>query len=133
MKVLAMTPIIAVIIVLAGVLCDMMQPPMTNASLTRAKALLLTEAVETYKHNNGSYPTTLDALALPQPNGDPPIVQADSLVDLWGEPFDYNPAGPNHVGVKPDIWASRPDGPIGNWPDARWPTIRIATGREMTR
>lgn len=87
--------------------------------IARAKALALSNAVEIYKLNNDAYPPNLEALTMPQPGGGAPLLAADALLDPWGQPFSYNPAGPNNGGLKPDIWANRPDKQIGNWPGSR--------------
>jgi hypothetical protein len=81
---------------------------------------ILTEACDEYKVNNGDFPPSLAALAMPQPNGDPPLVEADRLVDPWRQPYGYDPAGARNGGRHADIWVNRPDGRvIGNWPGRR--------------
>lgn len=84
--------------------------------IARVQVEQLTSAVQTYKLNNSAYPVTLAFLAQPQPNGGPPLVQVDALFDPWGQGYNYNPAGPNNGGLKPDIWCQRRDKVIGNWP-----------------
>src|SRR4051812_9646930 len=102
--------VVAIIVVLAGVGVVALMPQFEGAKekLAKAKALDLTQAVQIYKVNNDDYPPSLDALAQQQPNGGPPLVQPDALRDPWGQPFGYNPQGPNNGGLKPDIWATRP-------------------------
>jgi hypothetical protein len=80
------------------------------------KATTLSQPCEAYKINNDRYPDTLEDLAKPQPKGGGPLVGADDLLDPWGQPFAYDPAGLRNNGTTPDIWVNRPNGPIGNWP-----------------
>lgn len=89
---------------------------LSKSRIARYQVHSLTRAAETYKQNNGAYPASLEALALPQPNGGLSIVLPDSLLDPWGQPYSYDAAGPNNDGLKPDIWCTRPDKDIGNWP-----------------
>jgi hypothetical protein len=82
----------------------------------RANVESLSIAVELYKLNNGNYPACLDSLAKQQPNGAPPLITADKLLDPWGYPYGYDPAGRMNDGRRPDIWFVPPDRRIGNWP-----------------
>jgi general secretion pathway protein G len=113
--------VVAIIVVLAGVGVVALMPQLDNAKERVAKAKIeqLTNAVQIYKLNNDDYPPSLEALAAQQPSGAAPLVGADQVVDPWGQPYGYNPAGPNNGGLKPDIWATRPDRQIGNWPGSK--------------
>src|SRR5262245_43139568 len=113
--------VVAIIVILAGVGVYALMPQLDVAKEKIAKAQVegLTGAVQIYKLNNDDYPASLDLLAQQQPNGAAPLVTADKLHDPWGQPYGYNPAGPNNGGLKPDIWANRPDKQIGNWPAAK--------------
>jgi hypothetical protein len=91
----------------------------SRTTIAEVRVQQLTYAVEVYKHNNDTFPATLEALAKVQPNGGAPLVTADQLLDPWGEPYGYDPAGPKNDGLRPDIWVDRPDGSIGNWPNVK--------------
>ena len=66
-----------------------------------------------YLLKNGEYPKSLKALT----EGDRPLLKgADSLLDPWKKPYQYEVAGPKNKGEKPDIWTVTPDNVvIGNW------------------
>jgi hypothetical protein len=64
-------------------------------------------------------PESLKALAEKQPDGGPAYLEVQALTDPWGNPFQYDPTGPQNKGEKPDVWSQGPPGaktPIGNWP-----------------
>src|SRR5262245_39424933 len=77
--------------------------------IAKANVESLSGAVEIYKLNNGKYPASLDSLAKQQPNGAPPLITADKLLDPWGQSYGYDPAGPMNDGRRPDIWFTPPD------------------------
>jgi hypothetical protein len=69
-----------------------------------------------YLKHNGEFPATLDMLLQKDEFGGPYLENADSLLDEWGNPFQYDIKGPRNKGTKPDIWSVAPDGTlIGNW------------------
>lgn len=111
--------VVAIIVILAGVGVYALMPQLDQAKERIAKAQIegLSGAAQIYKINNDDFPASLDLLAMQQPNGGPPLITADKLLDPWGQPYNYNPLGTNNGGMKPDIWIQRPDGrQIGNWP-----------------
>lgn len=80
----------------------------------------LQKAVETYKLDNDDFPASLDVLLQRNAGGRGPWLQRlDALTDPWGNPYQYNPTGPNNGGIVPDIWAETKYGQIGNWMSAR--------------
>jgi hypothetical protein len=80
----------------------------------------LTASCQQYFLVNGDWPLTLDALISSQPAGGAPLIAADDLIDSWGQPYQYDSAGPKNDGTKPDIWTQSPRGRvIANWPDGR--------------
>lgn len=82
----------------------------------QAQLRTLTQACETYHLNNAAWPPSLDALAKKQPNGGAPIIEEKTLLDPWGKPYNYDPAGPKNNGLTADIWVKLPDGGVlGNW------------------
>jgi general secretion pathway protein G len=79
----------------------------------------LTKAAETYKLDNDEFPPSLDALLQVVNGRGPWLKSADAIIDPWGRPYMYNPAGPQNNGIVPDIWAETEHGQIGNWMSAR--------------
>lgn len=92
---------------------------------TRNQAREIGKALELYKLQYGSFPSTaegLEVLADPSkaspPRVGPPIMEKIPL-DSWKQEFNYvNPGVHNPRGV--DVWSDGPDGansenPIGNW------------------
>jgi general secretion pathway protein G len=83
--------------------------------LAKAGAKTLTIGVKSYQLRYESYPARLDQLVQPPDGG--PFVLPGALLDPWGRPFQYDPAGPRNHGKQPDIWTVTPKGEvIGNWP-----------------
>jgi general secretion pathway protein G len=113
--------VVAIIVVLAGVGGTYLLQRADEAKEGAAKAQvkILTEAANTYKLNNGDFPPSLDAMAGQQPNGGSPLVQADQLRDPFNQPFGYDPGGSHNGGMQPDIWCTRPNRQIGNWPGSK--------------
>jgi uncharacterized protein (TIGR03067 family) len=87
--------------------------------IVRVNLRSLTIAAQTYKLKNDEYPAKLDDLVKP-PGGGGAFIKPDKdvLKDPWGNPYQYDPAGPKNNGKQPDIWSEGPPGkkqPIGNW------------------
>jgi hypothetical protein len=87
--------------------------------VARADVEALTRAAQAYKVQHGDYPPSLKALTEPQPDGGKPFLEKRSLLDPWGRPYQYDPAGEKNNGFRPDIWSLGPPGEvsavIGNW------------------
>jgi hypothetical protein len=77
---------------------------------------VLTQACEAYRISRGNWPPSLAALLQQDEEGGPYLKSQDAMIDPWGQPYQYNSAGPNNGGRQPDIWANAPNGQqIGNW------------------
>ena len=64
----------------------------------------LSGLVETYKlAHNDEYPASLQALTQ-QIDGKGPYCSEKDIIDPWGKPYQIDPAGPNHQGLKADIF-----------------------------
>jgi general secretion pathway protein G len=113
--------VVAIIVVLAGVGGYYLLPRVDEARLGVAKGQLrmLTGACDNYNLNNGSFPPNLQALAQQQPTGGMPLVEADKLVDPFGQPYGYDPSGSRNLGNHADIWINYKGQQIGNWPGSR--------------
>jgi hypothetical protein len=108
--------LLAVLLILTGCRPD----GISKADFARARVQVLTLICQHYKSQNGDWPLSLDALALPQPKGGNPFVVASDLTDEWSHPYQYDAAGPKNGGEKPDIWTETPQGKVlGNWPGGR--------------
>jgi hypothetical protein len=49
---------------------------------------------------------------------DPILRNRNDMIDPWGQPFRYDPAGPRNNGKRPDMWCVVPQEPttlIGYW------------------
>jgi hypothetical protein len=77
---------------------------------------VLTQAAEGYRITHGKFPPSLAALLQQDEEGGPWVKNPGDLIDPWGQPYQYNAAGPNNRGRQPDIWADSPAGRVGNWP-----------------
>jgi general secretion pathway protein G len=114
-----MLVVVAIIVVLAGVGGYYLLPRVDEAKEKTAKVQVrgpLTDAVLTYYTNTGSYPPSLVSVTQPGPNGEKAILEPDAILSPWGTEYQYDPAGANNGGNKPDIWVQAPSGRIiGNW------------------
>ena len=82
----------------------------------KAQMKVIERACQTYKLKYGDWPESLEVLAQMQPDGQPPFMEAEKILDPWGQPYQYDPSGDNNRGLNPDIWFIDPDGNmIGNW------------------
>jgi hypothetical protein len=111
--------------------------PDSEDTAARGRVEFLSYVAELYKSRTGDYPRKLEALAERMPNGDKPLLPARALLDPWGNPYGYDPAGPKNRGVMPDIWVERSSRVIGNWPGGRFSTFDprpwIQTSANSTR
>jgi len=83
--------------------------------LAKAGAKTLTTGAMVYHLKFDTYPARLDQLVHPPEGG--PYAVPGALLDPWGQPYQYDPAGPRNHGKQPDIWTITPKGEvIGNWP-----------------
>jgi hypothetical protein len=89
----------------------------TKKSTARVHADRIGQACDVYKLKNGQYPPNLEALTQVDAQGDGPyLADPKTIIDPWGNPYQYDPAGPHHNGQKADVWAVGPDGQMyGNW------------------
>jgi hypothetical protein len=81
----------------------------------RIEVTNLTKAVEAYQKIKGNPPGKLADLVTAR------IVDPKAtLLDPWGNPYQYDPNGTKNGGRRPDIWAVNPDKKlIGNWPEEK--------------
>ena len=91
----------------------------TDQARTTIKGTL-TSACDAFRLKNGRFPKNLEELLQQNEFGGPFLKSPDFLIDPWGRPYHYDPAGPRNKGLDPDIWFVHPDGTeIGNWPKGR--------------
>jgi general secretion pathway protein G len=80
----------------------------------KVKAISIAKAAEGFRLNNGNYPNDLNELVHP-PSGRP-YLAPDELVDPWGKPYQFDPAGGHNNGLKADVFTTTPTGElVGNW------------------
>jgi hypothetical protein len=80
----------------------------------------IAKAAQAYQIRHGQLPESLLQLIQP-PDGALPYLDngVDALKDPWGKEYQYNPAGTNNGGLKPDVWTTTANGAtIGNWTGA---------------
>jgi general secretion pathway protein G len=89
----------------------------TKKGAARVNAQTIAKACDLYKLKNGNYPVNLEVLLQVGANGDGPyLADPKVLIDPWGNPYQYDPAGPQNRGIRADVWAVGPDGQkYGNW------------------
>jgi Type II secretion system (T2SS), protein G len=49
----------------------------------------IAKAMTIWINNYGAWPSSLEELANPQPNGDPALLATETLMDPWGQPYDF--------------------------------------------
>jgi len=83
--------VVAIIVMLAGVGGFYMLQRYQEAQVSRAKIDVhrLSEQLDTFALNNGSYPGSIEGLAEHQPNGGGPLSDRNALVDPWGKPYQF--------------------------------------------
>jgi general secretion pathway protein G len=110
--------VVAIIVMLAGVGGYYFMQRYEESKLQRAKMDCegLSTQVETFRLNNGNYPTSLQQLTQAQPNGGSPMVPADKIKDPWNQEYQIDPNGQHSGGNKADIFTTTPKGvKIGNF------------------
>lgn len=123
-----MLVVVAIIVALAGIggffLMGALGESKESIAQTQVKGPL-TQACQAYaiKHG-GQFPDQLQDLLRKDDQGYGPYLDnPDALNDPWSTPtqqrqYQYDKAGPNNMGLKPDIWTTEPktNKKIGNWP-----------------
>jgi general secretion pathway protein G len=110
--------VVAIIVMLAGVGGYYLLQRYEDSKVSRAKTdcLGLSAQADIFKMNNGHYPTSIEQMAQPQPNGGSALVQPDAVRDPWGKPYTIDPNGPRNGGNKADVYTTTPKGVIvGNF------------------
>jgi general secretion pathway protein G len=82
----------------------------------------LTQACQSYYLKHNMWPPSLEALTHRSELGFGPYLEdLDSLKDPWGKLYQYDQAGTQNDGLKPDIWTVNPDNQkvIGNWSELK--------------
>src|SRR6185312_6472375 len=109
--------VVAIIVMLAGVGGYYLLQRYEDSKLSRAKIDCegLSSQVETYKLNNGNYPTHIQQLT--QASGmHGAMVPPDKIIDPWGKPYQVDPNGTHNGGNKADVFTTSPKGAIiGNF------------------
>jgi general secretion pathway protein G len=110
--------VVAIIVMLAGVGGYYFMQRYEDSKVSRAKLDCegLSTQVETYKLNNGQYPTSMQQLTQPQPNGMSALVPPDKIKDPWGQEYRIDATGQHNGGNKADVLTTTPKGQtIGNF------------------
>jgi general secretion pathway protein G len=106
--------VVAIIVVLAGIGGAILLPQLDKAKedADRVQAKVISEACNTYKINNGDYPTSVQQLTVATQEG-PALLQPDAIYDRKKQPFQIQI---NSTGTGVIVLATPgADGPIGNW------------------
>jgi general secretion pathway protein G len=111
--------VVAIIVALAGVGAFYVIPQLgkSNEKIAKVKAEQIAKALQAYYADHDStYPNDLMTLTTKDESGGP-YLSRDDLLDPWGKQYQFNAAGPNNGGGKPDVWTTAQDGgrQIGNW------------------
>jgi general secretion pathway protein G len=119
-----MMVVVTMIVALAGLGIFYMAGQVQKANEAKAKTDIKgwTTAVMAYKlnHPEVGYPATLQELTQKDQQGFGPYIQnVESLIDPWGQAYQYDQSGQRNGGTQPDIFTQIPaaegGGIIGNW------------------
>ena len=90
--------VIVIIGMLAGVVAVAIRPNMAKANIATTRISLgkLSNVVEQYKLENGSYPADLDALLVKSEVTGYAAAKNSDLKDAWGNRFQFIVPGPNN-------------------------------------
>jgi len=110
--------VVAIIVMLAGVGGYYLLQRYEDSKVSKAKIDCegLSTQVELYKTYNNQYPTNIEQLSQPQPNGGSAMVPLDKTKDPWGKAYKIDPNGPKNGGNKADVFTTTPKGvTVGNF------------------
>jgi general secretion pathway protein G len=87
--------VVAIIVMLAGVGSALLYSRYEESKVSRAKidCKKLAQAVDIYKTNNDSPPSSIQQLTQAQPNGGDPLATPTEVVDPWGKPYQLDASG----------------------------------------
>jgi general secretion pathway protein G len=108
--------VVAIIVILASIGGMYAFRAYEDAQINEAKikATSISKAAEGFKLNNGNYPTDLNELV--HPSSGRPYLAQDELLDPWGKPYAFDPAGTHNNGLRADVSTTTPTGQVvGNW------------------
>src|SRR5579863_4356333 len=105
-----MLVVVAIIVALAGIGTYFLIPLLASSQrdVARTSANNLSKVVMAYKIKHHNWPQSLQQLTQPDPNGGPPLLEPNDLVDPWGNQFQYDQTGQMNQGRKPDIYTMDP-------------------------
>jgi general secretion pathway protein G len=110
--------VVAIIVALAGIGAFYVLPQLGKAKdkIAKANAGNVEKALMAYKVDHQTYPNDIAALTVKDELGGP-YIDADGLLDPWGQQFQIDVSGQHHNGAKPDVWTTSPESgqQIGNW------------------
>jgi len=94
----------------------------SNPYLARARLGIqnLDKAVSAYKATNADWPQELQSLTEKQSDGGEPYLTANSLVDPWGRPFQYDRNNCHPDTQQPLIWSEGPNPGVAGSKIANW-------------
>lgn len=109
--------VVSIIVILAGIGGYYMFRAADDAKegVARTNAMKLAKACEVFQTKYNRLPESLQELVQP-PDGMRPYAQQEELLDPWGKPYQYDPAGTHNGGQRPDVFTTSPGNVvIGNW------------------
>jgi general secretion pathway protein G len=112
-----MLVVVAIIVVLAGIGGYFLLPQLDKSKVQAAKAQAkeVEKALMTYYTDNNAYPQSIRELT--GEGGGTAYISSEGIHDPWGQEYQFDPAGNNNGGAKPDVYTKNPKNGelIGNW------------------
>jgi len=109
--------VVAIIVALAGMGAYYVLPQLATSKekLAKAGAVNVEKALTSYwTDHQQNWPNDLSALTQKDQYGGP-YIEADGLMDPWGNQYQIDVSGQHHNGAKPDVWADHDGKQLGNW------------------
>jgi general secretion pathway protein G len=114
--------VIAILVVLVGIGGFYYMQTWEDAKVSAAQLQIkgdLAPACKTYRLKTQSWPPSLRDLLQKTPDGmyGPFLDSEAAVLDPWKQEYQYDPSGPHHNGLEPDIFTTVPGKGIviGNW------------------
>ena len=97
--------VVAIIVMLSGAGSYFFFQQYEEAKVGTAKMGVnsLSNLAETYKLAHGDYPASLQALTQ-EIDGKGPYCTQKDIIDPWNQPYQIDPNGPGHNGLKADVF-----------------------------
>lgn len=123
--------VVAIIVVLAGAGGVIYMRYLDDAKKDRARIDLktLSDAVNSYKMQQGDYPPSLEALTQRTVDGGTAYLEVAALLDPWGRPYVFERENRHPQTGKPHLYSEGPNPGDGHSRISSWTAISAMPGQ----